>query len=147
MESSFPQAHSVLRLLEPADSCRRSLWKRLFDGTYDKPFIIDSNRVLAFLCRLDSHPLHAARGAALDGHGGFTTLEVFGDQSDKLLIGVAINWSRSESGEPGATLHGFKRTGAGVGLDLDADNGGGDQASWPYARGLCSCALGHGTGG
>lgn len=44
MESSFPQAHSVLRLLEPADSCQTALWKRLFEGTYDKPFIIDSGR-------------------------------------------------------------------------------------------------------
>jgi hypothetical protein len=43
MESSFPQAHSVLRLLESADSCRRLLWERLFDGTYHKPFIIDSS--------------------------------------------------------------------------------------------------------
>ncbi len=32
----------MLRFLEPPGSCRQSLWERLFDGTYDKPFIIDS---------------------------------------------------------------------------------------------------------
>lgn len=32
----------MLRLLEPSDSCRRSLWESLFAGTYDKPFILDS---------------------------------------------------------------------------------------------------------
>ena len=32
----------MLRLLEPPGSCRNTLWQRLFDGTYDKPFIIDS---------------------------------------------------------------------------------------------------------
>lgn len=42
IESPFPVAHSVLRLLEPPGSCQRTLWQRLFDGTYDKPFIVDS---------------------------------------------------------------------------------------------------------
>ena len=32
----------MLRLLEPPGSCSESLWERLFDGTYDKPFIVDS---------------------------------------------------------------------------------------------------------
>jgi len=32
----------VLRLLEPPGSCRQSLCERVFDGTYDKPFIVDS---------------------------------------------------------------------------------------------------------
>jgi hypothetical protein len=32
----------MLRFREPPDSCRKTLWERLFDGTYDKPFIIDS---------------------------------------------------------------------------------------------------------
>ncbi len=54
MESSFPQAHSVLRLLEPADSCQRSLWERLFDGTYDKPFIIDSGQFRSLHFDLDA---------------------------------------------------------------------------------------------
>jgi len=31
----------MLRLLEPPGSCRRSLWERLYAGTYDKPFIVD----------------------------------------------------------------------------------------------------------
>ncbi len=32
----------MLRLLEPPGSCHKALWERLFDGTYDKPFIVDS---------------------------------------------------------------------------------------------------------
>src|SRR6185312_6391242 len=40
--SPFPEAHSVLRLLEPPGSCHKTLWERLSDGTYDKPFIVDS---------------------------------------------------------------------------------------------------------
>jgi len=40
--SPFPEAHSVLRLLEPPGSCHKTLWERLYDGTYDKPFIVDS---------------------------------------------------------------------------------------------------------
>lgn len=44
MESSFPEANSVLRLLESSDASPRRLWERLFSGTYDKPFIIDSGR-------------------------------------------------------------------------------------------------------
>lgn len=32
----------MLRLLEPPGSCQTTLWERLFDGTYDKPFIVDS---------------------------------------------------------------------------------------------------------
>jgi spermidine synthase len=42
IESPFPQVPSTLRLLEPQGSCHNTLWQRLFDGTYDKPFIIDS---------------------------------------------------------------------------------------------------------
>ena len=42
IESPFPKAHSTLRLLEPPGSCKNTLWQRLFDGTYDRPFIIDS---------------------------------------------------------------------------------------------------------
>ena len=42
IESQFPEAHSMLRLLEPSGSCHKALWERLFDGTYDKPFIVDS---------------------------------------------------------------------------------------------------------
>jgi spermidine synthase len=41
IESPFPEAHCMLRLLEPPDSCRQSLWESLFEGTYGKPFIID----------------------------------------------------------------------------------------------------------
>jgi spermidine synthase len=42
MESPFPEQHSMLRLLEPPGSSQKALWTRLFDGTYDKPFIVDS---------------------------------------------------------------------------------------------------------
>lgn len=44
MESSFPQANSVLRFLESSDARPETLWERIFSGTYDKPFIIDSGR-------------------------------------------------------------------------------------------------------
>jgi spermidine synthase len=42
IESPFPDAHSMLRLLEPPGSCEQTLCERLFGGTYDKPFIVDS---------------------------------------------------------------------------------------------------------
>jgi spermidine synthase len=42
MESPFPEQHHTLHLLEPLDSCKKSLWERLFASTYTKPFIIDS---------------------------------------------------------------------------------------------------------
>ena len=41
LESPFPERHAMLRLLEPPGSCRKSLWERVFDGTYNKPFIVD----------------------------------------------------------------------------------------------------------
>ena len=44
IESPFPDAHSMLRVLEPPDTCLETLWGRLFDGTYDKPFIVDDGR-------------------------------------------------------------------------------------------------------
>lgn len=44
----------MLRLLEPADSCQSSLWERLFDGTYDKPFIIDSGKFRSLHFDLDT---------------------------------------------------------------------------------------------
>lgn len=42
--SNFPQSDCVLRFLEPRDSCANTLWQRLFDGTYDKPFILDAGK-------------------------------------------------------------------------------------------------------
>jgi spermidine synthase len=42
IENAFPEQDCTLRLLEPPGSCRQSLRQRLFDGTYDKPFIVDS---------------------------------------------------------------------------------------------------------
>ncbi len=44
IESPFPDAHSMLRLLEPPGSCHEMLCDRLFAGSYDKPFIVDSGR-------------------------------------------------------------------------------------------------------
>ena len=55
--SPFPEAGSTLRLLEPPGSNEKDLWERLFDGTYDKPFIVDSGmrRFLHFdLCTVQS---------------------------------------------------------------------------------------------
>ena len=34
----------MLRLLEPPNSCQETLCDRLFEGSYDKPFIVDSGR-------------------------------------------------------------------------------------------------------
>src|SRR5262245_60620385 len=42
LESPFPVEHSTLRFLEPPGTCTNALWTRLFDGSYDKPFIVDS---------------------------------------------------------------------------------------------------------
>jgi hypothetical protein len=42
MESPFPEQNHTLHLLEPLDSCQKSLWDRLFARTYAKPFILDS---------------------------------------------------------------------------------------------------------
>lgn len=35
----------MLRLLEPPRANRDALWQQLFDGTYDKPFILDTGRL------------------------------------------------------------------------------------------------------
>ncbi len=35
---------SVLRFLEPADTSLASLWERLIEGRYEKPFIVDTGR-------------------------------------------------------------------------------------------------------
>src|SRR5260370_11150409 len=42
MESPFPEQTHTLHLMDPLDSCQKSLWERLFARTYAKPFIIDS---------------------------------------------------------------------------------------------------------
>ena len=44
----------MLRLLEPAGSCREALCDRLFAGSYDKPFIIDNGRQRFLHFDLDS---------------------------------------------------------------------------------------------
>src|SRR5262245_31692994 len=48
IESPFPAEHSMLRFLEPPGTCTNTLWTRLFDVTYRKPFIVDS-RLKRFL--------------------------------------------------------------------------------------------------
>lgn len=42
IESPFPEQNCMLRFLEPPERCKQSLWDSLFDGTYGKPFIVDS---------------------------------------------------------------------------------------------------------
>src|SRR3954469_2307948 len=44
IESPFPDANLMLRLLEPADTCHEELRERLYSGSYDKPFIVDNGR-------------------------------------------------------------------------------------------------------
>jgi spermidine synthase len=41
MEPPHQKGRVTVRLLEPPDSCLETLWQRLFNGSYDKPFIID----------------------------------------------------------------------------------------------------------
>jgi spermidine synthase len=42
MQSPSPEQHHTLHLLEPLDSCRKSLGDHLLARTYAKPFILDS---------------------------------------------------------------------------------------------------------
>ena len=42
VNTPFPEARSVLRLLESPGACPKSLTERVFNGTYDKPYIVDS---------------------------------------------------------------------------------------------------------
>jgi spermidine synthase len=48
MEAPLRRRRVKLHLLEPAGVSKDALWQRLFDGTYDKPFIIDRG-MLRFL--------------------------------------------------------------------------------------------------
>jgi spermidine synthase len=50
LESPLPQAHFMVRLLEPPGSDPEQLWARLRGGTYDKPFVLDKGprRLLQF---------------------------------------------------------------------------------------------------
>jgi spermidine synthase len=42
IESPFPDANVMLRLLEPPGSCHEKLRERLYSGSYDKPFVVDN---------------------------------------------------------------------------------------------------------
>ena len=42
IQSEFPHPRSLLRLQEPPDSCHTALSKQVFDGSYGKPFIVES---------------------------------------------------------------------------------------------------------
>jgi len=42
IESAFPGANVMLRLLEPPGSCRETLRERVYSGSYDKPFVVDT---------------------------------------------------------------------------------------------------------
>jgi spermidine synthase len=39
---SLPKSRCILRFLEPRGTCAMTLWQRLYEGTYDKPFVIDN---------------------------------------------------------------------------------------------------------
>ena len=42
IESAFPGANVMLRLLEPQGSCRETLREQVYSGTYGKPFVVDT---------------------------------------------------------------------------------------------------------
>jgi spermidine synthase len=42
IESEFPGANVMLRLLEPTGSCRETLREQVYSGSYDKPFVVDT---------------------------------------------------------------------------------------------------------
>ncbi len=42
IESPFPNANVVLRVLEPPGSCHDALRERVYSGSYDKPFVVDT---------------------------------------------------------------------------------------------------------
>ena len=44
LESLFPDANFVLRLLEPPGSCHEELRERVYSGSYDKPFVVDTRQ-------------------------------------------------------------------------------------------------------
>jgi spermidine synthase len=44
IESPFPDANVALRLLEPPGSCHEKLRERVYSGSYDKPFVVDTLR-------------------------------------------------------------------------------------------------------
>lgn len=44
IESPFPDANFMLRLLEPPGSCHETLRERVYSGSYDKPFVVDNGQ-------------------------------------------------------------------------------------------------------
>ena len=44
IKSAFPEANLRLRVLEPPDSCHETLRERVYSGSYEKPFIVDTVR-------------------------------------------------------------------------------------------------------
>jgi len=48
----------MLRFLEPPNTCTSALWTRLFDGTYGRPFIVDSG--LKRYLQFDLHSVQSA---------------------------------------------------------------------------------------
>lgn len=44
IESPYPDANVMLRLLEPPGSCRQTLLERLYSGSYNKPFVVDNGQ-------------------------------------------------------------------------------------------------------
>ena len=44
IESPIANANVMLRLLEPQDSCHQELRRKLYSGSYDKPFVVDNGQ-------------------------------------------------------------------------------------------------------
>jgi spermidine synthase len=42
IESAYPGANVMFRLLEPPGSCRETLREQVYSGSYDKPFVVDT---------------------------------------------------------------------------------------------------------
>src|ERR1041385_1404955 len=44
IESPYPAANVVFRLLEPPETCRQELLEKLYSGSYGRPFVVDNGR-------------------------------------------------------------------------------------------------------
>ena len=71
----------------------------------------------------DSNQFGTGRRATLEGHGRLAASEMAGNESEKLLVGFAVDGRRLELSEPGATLDLLEQADARVRLDLDRDDG------------------------
>src|SRR5881628_3367970 len=44
IESPYPAANVVFRLLEPPGTCRQEVLDKMYSGAYGKPFVVDNGR-------------------------------------------------------------------------------------------------------